>query len=142
MLRGWFGDTSGRPFLEGRLFIPRLGLRSDISFLVDTGSDKTTLLPADALRMGIDYALLQASPVPAVGIGGTSRTFVEPAVAVFDEPGVAIYAYRIELEILAPGDDALATAPSLLGRDILRHWLMRYSPPTNRLTFRVPTPRS
>lgn len=39
MLRGRFGDTSGRPYLEGRLFLPRLKLQGDISFIVDTGAE-------------------------------------------------------------------------------------------------------
>lgn len=44
MLRGRFGHASKRPYIQGRLFIPRLDIWSDISFLVDTGADKTTLL--------------------------------------------------------------------------------------------------
>ena len=73
MLRGRFGDTSKRPYLEGRLLIPRLRVWSDISFLVDTGADKTTLLPADSLKMGLDYNTLTKSSDPAIGIGGISH---------------------------------------------------------------------
>jgi hypothetical protein len=31
MITGRFGDTSGRPFVEGRLFLPRLGISGDVS---------------------------------------------------------------------------------------------------------------
>ncbi len=87
MLRGRFGDTTGRPYIEGRLVIPRLSVRTNISFCVDTGADKTILLPADALRMGIDYSVLVENPRPAVGIGGVSYNYVEPAIVAFSEPG-------------------------------------------------------
>ena len=43
MLRGRFGDTSMRPYLEGRIFLPTIGIDGEASFLVDTGADKTTL---------------------------------------------------------------------------------------------------
>lgn len=138
MLRGRFGDTSKRPYLEGRLLIPRLEIQSDISFLVDTGADKTTLLPADGLRMGVAYEALTRSPSPSVGIGGTSHNYAEQAVALFNEPGTTLYAYQIDLEIIKP-KDSLMGLPSLLGRDVLNRWRMRYSPTTNHLTFQVIT---
>ena len=61
MLQGRFGDTSGRPYLEGRFYIPRLGVQGNISFLVDTGADSTTLLPADANKLNIDHSELGKS---------------------------------------------------------------------------------
>ena len=47
MIRGRFGDTTGRPYIEGRLIVPRLNLRSDVSFIVDTGADNSLLMPLD-----------------------------------------------------------------------------------------------
>lgn len=58
MLRGRFGDTSGRPYIEGHVFLPRLEKRGNVSFLFDTGAD-TSLMPVDGLRVGIDYAELE-----------------------------------------------------------------------------------
>ena len=55
MLRGRFGDTSGRPYMSAHVFVPRLDVASNISFLFDTGVDATVLMPADAERVGIDY---------------------------------------------------------------------------------------
>ncbi len=136
MLRGRFGDTSKRPYLEGRLFIPRLEVQADISFLVDTGADKTTLSPGDGLRMGLDYEALIGNTTPSVGIGGISHNYTEQAAAVFNDPGKVLYMYEIDLEIVEP-NDSLIDIPSLLGRDILNNWRMRYSPPTKRLTFNV-----
>ena len=136
MLRGRFGDTSKRPYLEGRLLIPRLRVWSDISFLVDTGADKTTLLPADSLKMGLDYNTLTKSSDPAIGIGGISHNYTERSIVLFNEPGKALHAYEIELEIVESNDELMGI-PSLLGRDVLNRWQMNYSPTTDELTFQV-----
>jgi hypothetical protein len=39
MLSGRFDGISGRPYIDGRLSIPRLNLAADVSFLIDTGAD-------------------------------------------------------------------------------------------------------
>jgi len=86
MLEGRFGGTTRRPYVEGRLIL--LGDQqptSDVSFLIDTGADSTMLMPADAVRMGIDFGQFRRQ-TEAVGIGGTARTFVERAAVVFSEP--------------------------------------------------------
>jgi hypothetical protein len=67
MLLGRFGNTSGRPYLEGRLVLTRLGLAADISFIVDTGADKTVVMPLDGTRLGVDYANL-TRPFVSTGI--------------------------------------------------------------------------
>lgn len=138
MLRGRFGDTSGRPYLEGRLYIPRLSLWSDISFLVDTGADSTVLMPADGARMGIDYGNLTKSTIPAVGIGGQSFNYTEDAWVVFSDTDHALYCYYLDLDILNPIPE-LMDAPSLLGRVVLNRWVMHYSPTDGVLTFDVVT---
>ena len=58
MLRGRFEDTTGAPYIEGRLILTRLSLSVDISFLVDTGADMTVLCPSDAAKITLDYDLL------------------------------------------------------------------------------------
>jgi hypothetical protein len=105
---------------------------------VDTGADKTVLLPTDAIKMELDYDALQEDSQPSVGIGGFSYNFVGPAIITFNEPRKAIQAYQIDLLIIEP-EVALMELPSLLGRDILNQWRMRYSPTSNRLTFDVIT---
>ncbi|MXZ46889.1 MAG: hypothetical protein F4Z08_07880 [Chloroflexi bacterium] len=45
MIEGRFGDTSGRPYVEGRVYFARFDLEGDISFLVDTGADASLLNP-------------------------------------------------------------------------------------------------
>ena len=135
MLRGRFGDTSGRPYIEGRLIFPNLKIRSDISFLVDTGADRSLLLPNDGMRIGIDYTKLTGD-AESIGVGGVCHNFVEPALIVFSEPRRFLYVYSIDLVIAPPAPDIM-DPPSLLGRDILNQWRMIYDPTKNRLTFHV-----
>ena len=61
--------------------LPRQELSGDISFLVDTGADSSMLMPADALRMGLDYRKLTRLS-ESVGISGTARNFIEEAVSL------------------------------------------------------------
>ena len=140
MLVGRFGKTSGRPYLEGRLLIPRLRVNVGISFCVDTGADSTTLMPGDGNYIGLDYSTLNLSD-QSMGISGTIDSCKENAIVVFSERGLVIHGYDIDLTIIKPDRKmpGLNRLPSLLGRDILNRWTMRYSPPTNRLTFKVVT---
>ena len=96
------------------------------------------MLPADGLRIGLDYGTLTPSPIPSVGIGGVSRSYTEESIVLFSEPGKALYLYEVALEIVGP-DDHIMDIPSLLGRDILNRWRMDYSPTTDELTFQVIT---
>jgi hypothetical protein len=135
MLRGRFGDTSGRPYLEGRLVLPRLNIAGDVSFLVDTGADTSVLHPADAMRMRIDFGDLTGD-ISSVGVGGTCHHFSEEAALVFAERRRVVHFYFIELAI-APPDPGMEELPSLLGRDILDRWRMTYSPSNKYLGFKV-----
>ena len=135
MLRGRFGATSGQPYIEGLLLIPRLQISADISLIVDTGADNCVLTPLDGQRIGVNYAALN-TPIESVGFGGISTDFVEPAWLVFSEPKRCLYAYKIGLLIATPTPD-IQTLPSVLGRDVLDNWRMTYDKPKGRITFKV-----
>jgi hypothetical protein len=133
---GRFGNTTGRPYVNGRLLLPRLNLSSNLSFLVDTGADVSTLMPTDGLKMNINYQTLGDSML-VDGIGGNARCFQEEAVLAFDEPNRnLIRFYAITLMILE-AQQALTTLPSIVGRDILDRWRMNYDPSRNKLEFTV-----
>lgn len=118
------------------MLLPRLGLSTNLSFLVDTGADCSTLMPADGIKMGIDYAALQ-NPKIVGGIGGNAACYQESAVFIFDEPNrKLIRAYSVDLMIPQPQRD-LMHMPSLLGRDVLDRWHMSYEPSRGRLRFTV-----
>ena len=134
MLRGRYGKTSRRPYLQGHLSIPRLQVWGNVSFIVDTGAASTTLAPGDGIRMDIDYAQLMLGDKPARGIGGSVRMFHESEVVVFQDTRGGLVSYDIVLGILDPTDESLAL-PSLLGRDLLERWRMVFHPAKGILHF-------
>lgn len=134
-LRGRFGNTSGRPYLEARLVIPRLNLHGDLSLIVDTGADSTMLMPDDARRFGIDHSAL-GFPNTSTGIGGDVASHPEPAVLIVQSPGQGLYAFRFTASIMEdlPGAQGV---PSLLGRDIIDRTRMTYAPQQSLLEMEV-----
>jgi hypothetical protein len=94
MIRGRFGDTSGAPYVEAHVSFPRLNVRGLVSFLIDTGADGTVFMPADSVKMGIDFANLH-DPTISEGIGGESEGFNERAVLTFSDKRF-IYSYVLK----------------------------------------------
>lgn len=137
MLIGRFGNTTGRPYLEGRIHLPKQNIQLDISFLIDTGADQSMLMPGDAMRGNLDFTTL-ASGQEIGGVSGNMNVFEAPAIVVFSEPGKKLFVYSISLSI-APNSPDLLDRPSLLGRDILDRWEMLYRPASKTLTFNVVT---
>jgi hypothetical protein len=135
VLRGRFGDTTGRPYLEARLFIPRLNLDADISFLVDTGADSSLLGPADAYEMNVDYSKLRGRS-ESLGTAGVAYSYTEPASVALTDPGRFVYLFHVKLDIAAPSPHTMEL-PSLLGREILDRMLMTYDPTNRVLRFKV-----
>lgn len=137
MIAGRFGDTSGRPYVEGRLHFPRFDLTGSVSFLADTGADASLVSPGDAGRIGVDFGQLEGR-TESVGLGGSVECYVERAWVVFTGGDGEVYVYALDIEIAPPSPDALAL-PSLLGRDILDRWRMVYDPSYRLLEFEVRT---
>lgn len=131
MITGRFGDTSGRPFIEGRLYLPRLNLSADVSFLLDTGADSSILMPGDARRLGVPFDQLVGDN-ECGGLGGIVHCFEERALLVFSEHKVALYAYELCMDIM-PDDPQMVDVPSIVGRDVIDRWLITYDPQHNSL---------
>ena len=135
MFRGRFGDTSGRPYVEAQVILPRLNISSGVSFIVDTGADRTVLMPLDAVRMGIDYRKLQRAG-SLFGVGGACKSFSEPALIVFSENNRRLFLYDIKIAIIEKRHEFMRTR-SLLGRDILDRLRMDYNASKQSITFKV-----
>lgn len=139
-LTGRFGDTTGRPYIEGRIFLPRFNVAGDVSFLIDTGADTSLLHPADAQRLNLDFAALTGTR-ESQGVGGITTNFEERVILAFTDEGVAVHAYNLALSIARFDPDSpdldLLRLPSLLGRDILDYWCMTYDPQHHSLTMEV-----
>jgi hypothetical protein len=135
MIIGRF-DIAKRPYVECRLFIPRLRINSRLRFLLDTGSDDTCLHPRDASEAVIPFNLLRNRTM-SHGIGGSSPYFHELAELAFPNASeTTFYCYRVNLQIAEPSETNTGL-PSLLGRDVFNHWYMRFDPPNLRLDFEV-----
>lgn len=134
MIEGTYDQHYGRPYVQGRLSFPRLGIDGYIDFLVDTGADVTTLHPRDGLSMKVPFDQLNPGQ-PSQGIGGFADTFEEPAVIMFAD-GRYVRLYTASLSVAKPTEYNM-TVPSLLGQDILQHWRMVHDKPKDRLTFTV-----
>ena len=134
MILGSF-DQFGRPYVQGRLSFPGLNLDGYIDFLVDTGADNTTIHPRDAIMMGVNHAGLTRSARPSIGVGGTTTTYEEPAVIIFDD-GQFLQIYISDVSVAAPRQHNMQF-PSLLGQDIMKNWRIVHDKPRGRLTFTV-----
>jgi hypothetical protein len=82
MLEGRFGGAYGAPYIQANVSLPRLGIRGILWLLIDTGADVTVLMPADSLRLGVDFRLL-TNLTTIQGIGGIARGYHETAAISF-----------------------------------------------------------
>lgn len=134
-LVGWVQDPHGCPYIDAYVKTPAGVRTSRVSFLVDTGAETSFLMPMDARVLGVDYERLTLSPDSTTGIGGEARFYQEQALVTFFDSEY-IYMYELALEIAEPTEHNLGI-PSLLGRDILSRWLLRYEAPGGLLAAEV-----
>ena len=134
-LSGWFKGVTGEPRIDAEVTLPGLGIAGNIPFLLDTGADTTFLMADDADQMGINFGNLTLSPSLGSGVGGHIRLYRASANIVFSDEANH-YVYRAELAIAEPGEHNRGL-PSLLGRDILNRWRLRYDAPANALEAQV-----
>jgi hypothetical protein len=135
MIHGRYGNTTGRPYIEGHLTIPFLNVEGLVSFLVDTGSDGTVLMPLDVVRLKVDYSRLTTTD-ESIGIGGRSTVYVVPAILMIPEEARIAHIYEFELRV-AERRPELEKTPSLIGRDILRHWRLTFDWTRSRLSAEI-----
>ncbi len=133
MIRGYFDDDGfpHRPFVKGRIELPSLRIAGEIDFLIDTGTDATTLAPLDVMFLRIDTRELPGGPW-TIGVGGRTATARVDARLSFGDR-----ALPIGLRVLAPRSrrqqQAVLGLPSLLGRDVLRHFALVIEERTDRV---------
>ena len=124
MIVGEF-DVRGRPFIWGRLIIPRFFVNRRVSFLMDTGAERTCLHFGDVDRARIPVDRL-GGVLQSRGIGGISSYSAEPALLSLDDQSYT-RVYRAEL-LIATQDESSGALPSLLGRDVINRWNVNYDP--------------
>lgn len=140
MIRGRFTYV-GRPILDGYVIIPELELDpiGTIPFRFDTGSDTTCIHPYDASRLGIPIENLVPTR-EGRGIGGTMPYATFSAVIGFHQTiwpwqKPQLLVFDVELSVALPSENNW-NLPSLLGRDIIDRFDIRYNRLRNRLNCR------
>jgi hypothetical protein len=110
---GYIGEK-GRPFLTIYTRFPFIHAQGDVDFLIDTGSDSTTLNTADAKSIGIDLKKLTYLGT-ASGVGETARLGIgsQGTLWFFDATG------NSRREVLPKNEVLNNVDYSLLGRDIM-----------------------
>ena len=137
MIEGYFDSVYGRPYVQGRLYLPRLRVFGYVDFLVDTGADTSRLHPRDATVLGVNYGqLLAPGGDPQLGIGGVEYPHKEEAVVIFQD-GEILRPFETVISIAAPSPHNVRF-PSLLGQDVIRHLKMVHDKPRGLLEFSLP----
>ena len=120
MIPGYFRDQDSilRPFVNLTLEFPIANNQSlEISFLIDTGADRTLISPVDGVRLrgelGVDILDLPFGS-PIVGVGGQTETRMIDATL-----DIGAQTISTTLSLVEPPLGHFPTMPSLLGRDIL-----------------------
>ena len=142
MIKGTFINGSG--FIEARLISKSLQLDEKVSFLVDTGASRTTLLDKDVLWLGIRYDKLTKSKSSLIGIGGTiSCFFIEDSILTFRTSKKNIHVKiplsvaKHPLEHMPPHRKIqILRLPSLLGRDIINKYKLTFDFPRKSINLK------
>lgn len=93
-------------------------------------------MPADGIKMGIDYQAL-VDPTVVGGMGGDARCFQEDAVLGFHEPNRNLIRLYFVTIMIPQVSQPLMKMPSLVGRDVLDRWRIDYDPSRDSLKFTV-----
>ena len=124
--------------IQARVTIPSINAGAFVDFIIDTGSDCTTIMPSDSRRMRVDYTKLDKED-HSIGTGGATLDFLCDGIVTFTEIGVAEYEYDVELRLIKPNPRVpeLLMPPSLLGRDILNRWRTSFDPQNRIISVEV-----
>ena len=131
MITGFFSSRD-RPYISGKVTLPRFGVSADVPFLQDTGADSSCLHFRHTRELAVPETSLGNESYVG-GIGGIAAYFRESAIVTFSYgPGpIDEVSYNVDLD-LSYSDETLEM-PSLLGRDILDNWHIEYSRKRNLL---------
>lgn len=99
---------------------------------MDTGADSTVLSFQDAKEIGVDVTHLDDEPIAVKGMGGTAHLYLLKATILFASKRTQ-KSYEVEIGVPAENYGLF----SLLGRDILNDWSIRYDRREDVLMFAI-----
>jgi hypothetical protein len=129
VIRGRFAFVGGLiapvPVIRATVHITSEPLTSRITFIVDTGSERTTLHPRDAAEVWPGYPSQRFPPdvrrVRVRGIGGEAHYVERDAALRFVHDVRGRVSVELPINIAEPTPANLGL-PSLLDRDVIRHF--------------------
>ena len=140
MIRGYFEaiGNSKLPYVNAVVqFLGRPRALS-VSFLLDTGADRTVLAPAVLQDFGVTLAE-QPRGMPVSGVGGAVATrTVEVSITLGN---ITSHIAAVVLEFVAAGEGFAVRGvglPSLLGHDVLDRFAVIIDPARDRLLLLEP----
>lgn len=147
MIEGEIRESEGGVSLHIEATVTIAGISRRLEFLIDTGAHATVIYPdrPDAFLDSIAGALRDAPVAIAEGVGGIATFRQIPGTLVFDDRETGgQWEYWTEIYV-ADADDGenygTGELPSLLGMDILRHWIPQgISPSRAAILFTAKSP--
>jgi hypothetical protein len=137
-----------KPYIDALLIYEKLGIRSIITFCIDTGANSTCLFEREAIRLGIDLnKLKRGNRVGGVG-GLVNRRYLENAKVGFpiEEHKLAVVPFQVISILIRPKNpirriieflismlenksrnENQKGLPNLLGFDFLKHCKISFS---------------
>jgi predicted aspartyl protease len=119
-------DGNDRPFIDGVVFLPdnsRLKTKPllPISFLIDTGADRTLIVPSDYEQRNVKYSDFKNFELSYPGgFGGRFEARLVKCTLILIVDGVEKQAtVRAEIACPGPAFEEPPPPPSVLGRDVL-----------------------
>jgi hypothetical protein len=138
VIRGFFSPTqlgvvnpayTAVPLVDAFLWLPLTDGSLTLQFLVDTGADMTVLHPQDSLRLLRTNAqwsrIRRLGGVPLGGAGQNVLHYPVDASLVFEREDGEPERVDLTLHIAEPGPQN-RQLESLLGRDVLRHFMTTF----------------
>ena len=125
MIEGEIKESDGAVTLNITATVSIAGTLAEIEFLIDTGAYATVICPKDqaAFLVNSADALRAAHEVAVEGVGGNATFRAIPAILTFHDSETGVpWAYRTQIYMAEPSRYN-RELPSLLGMDILRHWI-------------------
>lgn len=135
MCKAKITEGRGAPHLRAIVILPQSGVAQEVSFLVDTGADVTSVGVVTSIAMGIhpavaDFDEVEMSQRTTTGAGGDTESFTihEPVLLAFEEYDEERDLWSLHLEHKSELGILPNVPMDLLGRDIINRFTMDYNP--------------